>query len=63
MIEADPRVVEARHTVTHLGLSSALLVGADDALAVTKRLQGLQEGVRILVNGPWPPYSFVSLEG
>jgi len=63
LIEDDARVVEARHSVTNLGLSSALLVGVDDAVAVAKRLRSLGEGLRILVNGPWPPYSFVSLEG
>ena len=65
LIEADQRVVEARHTLCpspEIGLSSALLVGNDDALVVAKRLGGLREGVRILVNGPWPPYTFASLE-
>jgi hypothetical protein len=38
-------------------------VANTDALAVAERLRDLRQGVRILVNGPWPPYSFVSLEG
>ena len=66
LLEADERVVEARHTVCpspEIGLSSALLAANTDALAVAERLRGLGESVRILVNGPWPPYSFVSLEG
>jgi hypothetical protein len=63
LIAADERVLEARHSPTNVGLSSALLVHAEDAVGVAKRLRSLQEGVRILVNGPWPPYSFVSLEG
>ena len=63
LIEADDGVMEARHSLSNLGLSSAVLVRADDALAVAERLRELREGVRILVNGPWPPYSFVSLEG
>ena len=65
-VAADARVLEATHTLCpspEIGLSSALLVNAEDAVAVRKRLQGLEEGVRILVSGPWPPYSFVSLEG
>jgi hypothetical protein len=66
LVEADERVLAAQHTVCpsrEIGLSSALLVSQADALAVATRLRDLREGVRILVNGPWPPYSFVSLEG
>ena len=66
VIAADRRVLDAQHTIAPsqaIGLSSALLVAAEDALAVAKGLESLQEGVRILVNGPWPPYSFVLLEG
>jgi hypothetical protein len=66
LIAADERIIEAHHALCpsdEIGLSSALLVSQTDALAVAKRLRDLREGVRILVNGPWPPYSFVSLEG
>ena len=66
LLAADERVVEATHTLCpspEIGLSSALLVANTDALAVAERLRELPQSVRILVNGPWPPYSFVSLEG
>jgi hypothetical protein len=65
LVAADDRIVEAMHNLCpsdEIGLSSAVLVRHADAGAVRQRLQSLQEGVRILVSGPWPPYSFVSLE-
>jgi hypothetical protein len=66
LLEADPGVVDARHTLCpsdQIALSSALLVGREHASAVRKRVEDLRQGIRILVNGPWPPYSFASLEG
>jgi hypothetical protein len=65
LLEADDRVVEAKHSLCpsdEIGLSSALLVAEANALAVAKRCRDLRESVRILVNGPWPPYTFASLE-
>jgi hypothetical protein len=58
-------VVEAKHSLCpsdEIGLSSALLVAEANALAVAKRCRDLRESVRILVMGPWPPYTFASLE-
>jgi Gas vesicle synthesis protein GvpL/GvpF len=65
LLETDDRVLEAQHSLCpsdQIGLSSALLVEEADALAVAKRFRDLRQGVRILVNGPWPPYTFASLE-
>jgi gas vesicle protein GvpL/GvpF len=46
-----------------LGASLALLVPREQAFIVKQRLEAtpLADDVRILVNGPWPPYSFASL--
>jgi Gas vesicle synthesis protein GvpL/GvpF len=66
LLEHYPEVLKARHTLCPspaIAVSSALLVEAEHAAGVRKRLQAFEEGIRILVNGPWPPYSFVSLEG
>jgi hypothetical protein len=49
-----------------VALSSAFLVPADRAAALRDRLVGVGEGfpeVRLLVHGPWPPYSFVGTVG
>jgi len=50
-----------------VALSSAFLVPAEGATALGERLVGVGEGfpeVRLLVHGPWPPYSFVeAVEG
>ena len=50
-----------------VALSSAFLVPAEGATALGQRLVGVGEGfpeVRLLVHGPWPPYSFVgAVEG
>jgi hypothetical protein len=66
LLERQPEVVEARHRLCPsqaIGLSSAVLVDAEHAEAVRERLpRELGENVRILVNGPWPPYSFASLD-
>ena len=47
-----------------VALSSALLIPRTSAVEIRARLLegvGIQQDVRILVNGPWPPYTFVSL--
>ena len=41
-----------------VALSSALLAPQARAKDLMARLLGMQDGVRILVNGPWPPYTF-----
>ena len=43
---------------TGVALSSALLAPQARAKDLMARLLGMQDGVRILVNGPWPPYTF-----
>ena len=45
-------------------VSLAVLVPRESTAVVVKRLSGLepQDGVRILVSGPWPPYSFTGLD-
>ena len=47
-----------------IALSMALLVPRASAEAVTRRVASVDanDRVRILVNGPWPPYSFVGLD-
>jgi hypothetical protein len=53
---------EARHVVAPspgVAFSSALLVGGEGAAETKRRLEALElAGVRLLVNGPWPPYTF-----
>jgi hypothetical protein len=44
-----------------VALSAALLVPRASANAVKARLNRVEPDVRILVNGPWPPYSFVDI--
>jgi hypothetical protein len=41
-----------------VALSSALLVRQASARDLMARLLRVHDGVRILVNGPWPPYTF-----
>ena len=41
-----------------VAVSSALLIPRESAEALIARLPRAKDGVRILVNGPWPPYSF-----
>jgi hypothetical protein len=60
-------LVEARHTLApseRVVLSSALLVTEAVAGPARERLERLRHArpnVRILVNGPWPPYSFTDI--
>jgi hypothetical protein len=44
-----------------IALSLALLVPRSAAAAIARRVLGIEDrdGVRILVNGPWPAYTFV----
>jgi hypothetical protein len=53
---------DARHMLTPsvgVAFSSALLVPAEDAAEIKSRLeQSRPSDVRILVHGPWPPYTF-----
>ena len=44
-----------------VALSSALLAPQARARDLMDRLLGMQDGVRILVNGPWPPYTFADM--
>jgi hypothetical protein len=46
-----------------VALSMALLVPLASADEVIARLRRAQRDVRILVNGPWPPYSFAAIGG
>jgi Gas vesicle synthesis protein GvpL/GvpF len=41
-----------------VALSAALLVKRANVEGVRSRLPHIEQGVRILVNGPWPPYTF-----
>jgi hypothetical protein len=41
-----------------VALSLALLVPRENAHELVARLLSLAQDVRILVNGPWPPYTF-----
>jgi len=43
-----------------VALSAALLVARPTAIEVKARLPRVDQDVRILVNGPWPPYSFAA---
>jgi hypothetical protein len=58
---------DARHRLCPseaVALSSALLVGRDEAEAVVGRLRelaGQLADVELVVNGPWPPYSFAGI--
>jgi hypothetical protein len=46
-----------------VGLSMALLLPRGSAADVIERLPRSQADVRILINGPWPPYTFAALGG
>ena len=62
--EVGPEMIEARHTFCpseFIGLSSALLVRRWRAVEVRVRLVRPEQDVRILVNGPWPPYTFAAV--
>jgi len=56
---------EAQHRICPseaLALSSALLVGRAEGAAAVARLRALEPGdVEVVVNGPWPPYSFAEI--
>ena len=41
-----------------VAISSALLAPQASARNLIARLLGMHNGLRILVNGPWPPYTF-----
>jgi hypothetical protein len=59
LVGAD--LVDVRHSVCpseRVALSSALLVGRAHDGDVQARLVPSERDVRILVNGPWPPYTF-----
>jgi len=58
LVEADHRLAPSDAVL----LSSALLVERAAAEAVKARLTRASEDVRILVNGPWPPYSFAVVD-
>jgi hypothetical protein len=58
----DPRLTGHEGTMT---LNAAYLVAVDEQdafLAETERLAAANGHVRLEVNGPWPPYSFATLE-
>lgn len=58
---AGAALVAVRHQVcpsASVALSSALLIHRDCASGLMAILARRQDGVRILVNGPWPPYTF-----
>jgi hypothetical protein len=60
----EPDLISVRHTVcpsVAVGLSSALLVKRSRAASVRARLVCTEQDVRILVNGPWPPYTFAAV--
>lgn len=57
-------VVEVEHRVCPseaIALSSAFLVPRARAEALKRSLPQETDGVRILVNGPWPPYTFAAV--
>jgi hypothetical protein len=61
----SPELVEAQRRICprpDTALSLALLVPRATAAALARRVPDTDErhGVRILVNGPWPPYSFAA---
>ena len=58
LVEADHRLVPSEAVL----LSSALLVERAAAETVKARLTRVSGDVRILVNGPWPPYSFAVVD-
>ena len=61
---ARPNLVTVRHSIIpseRVALSSALLVPRSHAVEVRARLVRTEQDVRILVNGPWPPYTFAAV--
>jgi hypothetical protein len=57
-------LIEIRHQVCPsqtVALSSAVLVPRGHAEDVKKRIPHAQQDVRILINGPWPPYTFADV--
>jgi hypothetical protein len=61
---AQPNLVTVRHSILpseRVALSSALLVPRSHAVEVGARLVRTEHDVRILVNGPWPPYTFAAV--
>ena len=59
----DDLVRAVRHVCpsAYVALSEALLVTRSAASEVSQRLRTSHDGVRILVNGPWPPYTFATI--
>lgn len=63
-LHTGDELVDARHTFCPsalIGLSSALLVRRGRVADVRARLVRAEQDVRILVNGPWPPYTFAAV--
>jgi hypothetical protein len=64
----EPEAVELQESAaTRPGvvLSLAVLVAKDSADELARRLRAAtpeQQGIRILVNGPWPPYTFAVVQ-
>jgi Gas vesicle synthesis protein GvpL/GvpF len=59
-------VVEVQHVLCPsrtVMLRSALLVPGERAATAKQRLPREARDVRILVNGPWPPYTFAAVGG
>ena len=57
LVESQRRICPS----TAVAASMALLVPRLRAVEIMARLPPVESGVRILVNGPWPPYSFVDI--
>jgi hypothetical protein len=61
---AGPDLVSVQHRLCPsqgVGLSSALLVRRSRAADIKASLVRTEQDVRILVNGPWPPYTFAAV--
>jgi hypothetical protein len=62
----EPEAVELQESAAPgVVLSLALLVAKDRADELARRLRTAtpdQQGIRILVNGPWPPYTFAVVQ-
>ena len=57
-------LVEVRHEIcpsSTVAVSSAVLVARIHAEKIKARLIRAEQDVRILVNGPWPAYTFVNV--
>ena len=62
--DVGQELIDVRHSLcpsASVGLSSALLVKRSRIEDVQTRLVHTQQDVRILVNGPWPPYTFAAV--